>query len=73
MITVAEFLSEIETFLAARKMTASAFGKAALGDPNFILELRRGRSPHLATVERVLKFMREAPPAEVIEPAGAAA
>lgn len=57
-LTVANFLSRIEQFIAAKGMTESAFGKAALGDPNFILELRRGRSPHLRTIERVQEYMR---------------
>lgn len=58
MITVAEFLSRIERFIARKGLTESAFGKNALGDPNFVLELRRGRSPHLRTIERVERYMR---------------
>ena len=40
-------------------MSARAFGAAALGDPEFVASLGRGRSPRLATADRVLAFMGE--------------
>ena len=55
-------LNHAVTAWAARKgMTERAFGVAALGDPDFFASLVRGRSPRLATVDRVLAFMGEAP------------
>ena len=40
-------------------MSARMFGIAALGDANFVNTLLRGRSPRLATVDRVLAFIGE--------------
>lgn len=59
MTTIRSFLSEIERFLAASGMTATAFGKAALKDPNFVFDLRGGRIPNLTIVERAQTFMRD--------------
>lgn len=59
MMTAAEFASEIESFLAASGLSASQFGKQAVGDPNFVGDLRRGRSPSLRTVSRVQAFMEK--------------
>jgi|APCry1669192522_1035417.scaffolds.fasta_scaffold00745_4 hypothetical protein len=56
------FLAEIESFLTRSGMSASAFGRAAVGDPNLVGDLRGGegkeqRMPSLRLVERVHKFM----------------
>ena len=42
-------------------MSARAFGASALGDADFVASLGRGRIPRLATVDRVLAFIGEAP------------
>jgi hypothetical protein len=52
-----EFLARVEAHLAATGTKPSEFGRAAVGDSSFVLHLRRGRSPKLATVDRVLAFM----------------
>lgn len=53
------FLAEIEAFLNRTKMTATAFGRAAVNDPNFVGDLRtKGRKPNLGLVDRVHDFMR---------------
>lgn len=52
------FLSEIDAFLERSGMTATAFGKAALKDPNLVSDLRSGRSPRLDLVDRVQAFIR---------------
>ena len=53
-----QFLAKIEAFLAAKKMKPSAFGKAAVGDPNFVGDIRnKDRQPSLGTVDRVNEFM----------------
>lgn len=57
MQTQQEFLDAIEAHLRKTGMTATAFGKAAARDPGFVFELRRGRSPSLATAERVMAFV----------------
>jgi 2,4-dienoyl-CoA reductase-like NADH-dependent reductase (Old Yellow Enzyme family) len=54
MDTLAQtFLAEIERHLAAKNIEASAFGKQALGDPNFVFDLKKGRSPSTRTMDKV--------------------
>jgi sulfate adenylyltransferase subunit 2 len=54
MDTIAQsFLSEIERFLGSAGMEPTALGKQALGDPNFVFDLRKGRSPSTRTMDRV--------------------
>jgi len=47
------FLSEIERFLSSAGVDPTALGKQALGDPNFVFDLRKGRSPSTRTIEKV--------------------
>jgi hypothetical protein len=51
------FLSEIDAFLNRSGMTASAFGRLAVNDPNFVWDLRNGRSPNLRLVGQVQTFI----------------
>jgi hypothetical protein len=51
------FLAEIEDFLRGARISPSGFGRAALGDPNFVRDLRGGRAPSLRLVDRVRAFM----------------
>ncbi len=61
MDTLAQtFLAEIERHLAAKNIEASAFGKQALGDPNFVFDLKKGRSPSTRTMDKVRAFMAAA-------------
>jgi hypothetical protein len=53
-----DFLNEIEAFLKRTGMSATAFGRDALKDPNFVHDLRAGRMPNLGIVERVNDFIR---------------
>lgn len=65
MMTANSFIETIERFLAASGMSASAFGRAALGDPNFVGDVRGGRSPNLRMVERVTVYIAQnSPPAQ---------
>jgi hypothetical protein len=50
-------LEKIETHLRQRRITPSRFGREALGDPKFVPQLRNGREPRSATVQRVLAYM----------------
>jgi hypothetical protein len=59
MLTRESFLAEIERFLAATGMAPSAFGRAAVADPNLVSDLRAGRTPGLKLVERIDRFIRE--------------
>lgn len=52
---------EIERWCARTGLSVRAFGALALGDPNFVVALGRGRSPRLSTIDRVLVYMGEAP------------
>ncbi len=59
MITPAQtFLAEIEAFLERSGMSATAFGRGSLNDPNFVHDLRTGRMPNLGIVGRVHEFIR---------------
>jgi hypothetical protein len=52
-----DFTEELAAFLAATGITPSGFGRRALGDPNFVAELKQGRSPNLRTIARARAFM----------------
>jgi homoserine dehydrogenase len=52
------FKSEVEAYLSASAMTPTAFGRQVLGDPNFVFDLRSGRSPNAATIDKVRTFIR---------------
>jgi hypothetical protein len=51
------FLAEIEAFLARERVPSSMFGRAAVGDPNFVRDLRDGRAPSLRLVDRARAYM----------------
>jgi tRNA-dihydrouridine synthase len=53
-----EILGEVERFLSSQQLGPSTFGRAALGDPNFVRELREGRRIWPDTAEKVRRFMR---------------
>lgn len=57
MLLTDTFLSRVEAFLDESKKTATAFGKEAAGDPNFVFDLRNGRSPSLKLAQRVLDYI----------------
>jgi hypothetical protein len=50
-------ISEIDAFLTAHGMTEARFGIDALGDKNFVPQLRAGRDIRLSTDRRVRDFM----------------
>jgi hypothetical protein len=56
--STAAFLAEIEAYLARERAAPSTFGRAAVGDPNFVRELRGGRAPSLRLVDRARAYMR---------------
>ncbi len=51
----------VAAWCARHGVSARYLGRAALGDPGFVDELRRGRSVGMKTADRVLAFMGEAP------------
>jgi hypothetical protein len=52
-----QFREQVEAFLKASGFKPTEFGRQAVGDPSFVLSLRRGRSPTLATADKVLAFI----------------
>ena len=55
-----QFRKRVEAFLEATGVKPTEFGRQAVGDPNFVLGLRRGRSPTLSTADKVLEFIARA-------------
>jgi hypothetical protein len=53
-----QFLDAIEGYLTRTGTKPSEFGRLAIGDPSLMLNLRRGRSPTLATADKILAFIR---------------
>ena len=54
-----QFLARVEAFLVATGTKPSVFGQCAVGDSAFLLNLRRGRSPTLATADKILAYIEK--------------
>ena len=52
-----QFERRVAAFLGRFRMSPSEFGERAVGDRKLLGDMRRGRSPRLATADRVLAFM----------------
>jgi len=50
-------LSMIERHLRNSGVAATRFGRDAVNDPRFVLDLRNGREPRASTAERVIAYM----------------
>jgi hypothetical protein len=50
-------IRKIEVFLRRTGMPATVFGREAVRDPRFVLDLRNGRTPRPSTERRVEHFM----------------
>jgi hypothetical protein len=50
-------LDRIDRYLRKTQSTPSRLGRDALGDPNFVMNLRDGRRPRQSTLERVIDFI----------------
>ncbi len=50
-------LDRIDRYLRSSKTTPSRLGRDAVGDPNFVMNLRDGRQPRQATLDRVVAFL----------------
>jgi hypothetical protein len=59
-----QFREQVENFMEAHRFKPTEFGRQAVGDPSFVLSLRRGRSPTLATADKVLSFIADFEAAE---------
>ena len=61
MDTIAKsFLAEIERFLDTAGLEPTTLGKQALGDPSFVFDLRKGRSPSTRTIDKVRTWIAAA-------------
>lgn len=57
-LTQKSILERIERFLKKNRISASAFGWNAMGDPSFVLDMRKnGRTPTLETIEKITTFI----------------
>ena len=54
-----QFHARVEEFLKRSGFKHTEFGRQAVGDPTLVMDLRRGRSPTLATADRILCFIEE--------------
>lgn len=52
-----KLLERIERHLKDTHMSATRFGRRAVGDPRFVLDLRMGRRPRRRTLERVEAYL----------------
>ena len=50
-------LDRIDHYLRTTRSTPSRLGRDAVGDPNFVTNLRDGRQPRQSTLERVIAFI----------------
>jgi hypothetical protein len=50
-------LDRIDRYLRITKTTPSRLGRDAVGDPNFVTNLRDGRRPRQRTLDRVIAFI----------------
>lgn len=52
-----ELLERIEHHLKESNTSATRFGRRAVGDPRFVLDLRMGRQPRRRMLERVERYL----------------
>ena len=50
-------LDRIEIHLIKYRISATRFGRRAVGDPRFVLDLRAGRRPRRRTLERLNAYL----------------
>jgi len=50
-------LHQVEKYLRLTRTPPARFGRDALGDPNFVFDLKDGREPRAATRSRVLSYI----------------
>ncbi len=53
-------LTQIEKHLRAAGVAATRFGRDAVSDPRFVLDLRNGRTPRPETIARVEAYLARA-------------
>lgn len=53
------FTNDVEKFLKRTGVDPTSFGREALGDPSFVFDLRKGRSPSARTMDKVREWMND--------------
>jgi 2,4-dienoyl-CoA reductase-like NADH-dependent reductase (Old Yellow Enzyme family) len=61
MMTSDEFRQKVDQFLERSGMSATRFGREAVGDPNLVRDLRAGRAPTLRLVELIDRYIKAQP------------
>lgn len=59
-----QLLPVIEKYLRTSNTPPTRFGRDAVGDPRFVLDLRNGREPRGRTIDRVLGYIERQKRAE---------
>lgn len=54
-----KLLDRIELHLKETHISATRFGRRAVGDPRFVLDLRLGRRPRRRTLEKVERYLQQ--------------
>lgn len=54
-----ELIARIDAFLKRHDMAESRLGRDATGEAQLVDDIRNGRSPRLATLQKLAEFMRE--------------
>ena len=54
-----KLLDRIEIHLKETHMSPTRFGRRAVGDPRFVLDLREGRRPRARTLRRVEDYLQK--------------
>lgn len=54
-----DLLHQIETYLESSHTAPTTFGRLAVDDPRFVIDLRAGRTPRRKTRERVAQYLQE--------------
>lgn len=57
-----KLVDRIELHLKEAHISATRFGRRAVGDPRFVLDLRLGRRPRRRTLEKVERYLADWPP-----------
>lgn len=52
-------ITRIDRHLRNTGMTPSRFGRAAVGDPNLVRQLRAGRQLRLSTLQRLAAYLEQ--------------
>ena len=50
-------LERVHAYMRRTRTSPTRFGRDAVGDPNFVLDLEDGRSPRRQTEQKVLAFI----------------